>query len=134
MDEVEVQIVGPQPFQRGVKGPEGGVIAHLGFPQLGGEEKVLSGNIALRHGLAKSCLGAVEGGGVKVAVPLGDGVGQGGAVPVAGLVGAEANGGDGQAVGENKLCCRAVHTRTPFSFGKRVPRPLGEVNRPLRRR
>ena len=69
-----------------------------------------------------------------MAVSLGNGIGQDGAVPVAGLVGAEAHGGDGQAVGENKLCRRAVHTRTPFSFGKRVPRPLGEVNRPLRRR
>ena len=66
VDQVEVQVVGPQSPEGGLKGRPG--VVHLGAPEFCGEEKRLPGKPALPDGLAQRLLRLVKRGSVKVAV------------------------------------------------------------------
>ena len=97
VDQVEVQVVGPQSPEGGLKGRPG--VVHLGAPEFCSEEKRLPGKPALPDGLAQRLLRLVERGGVKVAVARLDCV-QKNPLLLRGIQGVapEADGGDIHAV------------------------------------
>jgi hypothetical protein len=68
VDQVEVDAVEAEPLEAAVEGGQGGVVALLGVPQLGGDEDLVAGQPGGGDGGAHTGLVAVRGGGVDVAV------------------------------------------------------------------
>jgi hypothetical protein len=68
VDEVEVDVVEPEPLQALVERRKGGVVALVGVPHLGGDEHLVTRHTALRDGRADLVFVLVELRGVDVAV------------------------------------------------------------------
>jgi hypothetical protein len=83
VDQVQVEVVEPEPGQRLLEGSLGAVLAAVLDPQLGGDEQLLPRDAAGGDGPADGLLVLVALGGVEVAVADGEGVGDG----LLGLVG-----------------------------------------------
>jgi hypothetical protein len=68
VDEVEVDIVGAEPFEALVEGFQRGIVALRVVPELGGEENVLTVDAGGAHALADAVLVAVDRGRIDMAV------------------------------------------------------------------
>src|SRR3954447_3157934 len=76
VDQVQVDVVQPEPLQRGVEGAPG-VLARCLDPQLGGDKELFARDAAGGDGAADGVLVGVGGGGVDVPVAGGQGVADG---------------------------------------------------------
>lgn len=102
VNQVEVEVVQAQLGEAGVEGPQGGVVALVGVPQLGGDEQLLTGDPGGGEGAADTGLVAVDRGGVDAAVTgLQGGAHRGGGLVVGDLEDAEAELRDLDAVVES---------------------------------
>jgi hypothetical protein len=72
VQQVEIDVVDPEPAQAGVEAPQRGVVAVIADPQLGGDEDVPAVDAGAADAVADLALVAVGGGCVDQPVALGE--------------------------------------------------------------